>query len=47
MIALILLTSDKARMGDLVNTPARAAYWAIAAVLVALNAGLLVLRIPR
>jgi manganese transport protein len=44
VIPLILLTSDRARMGDLANTRAqRAAYWLIAVLLVGLNGALLVM----
>jgi manganese transport protein len=44
VIPLILLTSDRARMGALVNTPLqRLCYWGIAAGLVVLNLALLVL----
>jgi manganese transport protein len=43
VIPLIQLTSDKARMGPFANTAGQAAlYWAIAALLVALNGGLLI-----
>ena len=43
VIPLIQLTGDKARMGAFANTPAQAAgYWAIAAVLVALNGAMLI-----
>lgn len=44
VIPLILLTSDKARMGDLANNRVqRVVYWLIAAALVGLNGALLVM----
>jgi manganese transport protein len=46
VIPLILLTSDKQRMGDLVNSRTqRVVYWGIAAVLVAANGALLTMLI--
>jgi manganese transport protein len=48
VIPLILLTSDKARMGEFANTRwQRVLYWLVAAVLVGLNGGLLVMLVSR
>jgi manganese transport protein len=44
VVPLILITSDRRQMGDLVNSgPQRAVYWTIATVLIALNGALLAL----
>ncbi len=44
VVPLILITSDRKVMGELANTRAqRSVYWAIAAILFALNGALLVM----